>query len=188
LRQLVSSNIQTGALLPYEADISFTGIAFFFTVMTVAEGGGRRAVSHKLQDMYVPTLKANYMVWPAVQLINFRLMPIQFQLVSRTLLTYLQDITLNDPNSHLSQLSELLGLLISPLQTLPKMQTKHDRCQRHQIFDYNETYLHCRLALLNFYTWGQGLGRRLLTRRSGNTQSTMFAGRVWRYKNSSRHK
>lgn len=58
------------------------GVACFFTVMTVAEGGGRRAVAHKLRDMYVPTLKANYAVWPAVQVINFRLMPVQFQLVS----------------------------------------------------------------------------------------------------------
>lgn len=58
------------------------GIACFFTAMTVAEGGGRRAVAHKMRDMYVPTLKANFMVWPAVQIINFRLMPVQFQLVS----------------------------------------------------------------------------------------------------------
>jgi protein Mpv17 len=58
------------------------GIATFFTIMTIAEGGGRRAVSHKLRDMYLPTLKANFMVWPLVQIINFRIMPIQFQLVS----------------------------------------------------------------------------------------------------------
>jgi protein Mpv17 len=57
------------------------GIATFFTVMTVAEGGGKRAVYQKLKDMYVPTLKANFLVWPAVQVINFRLMPVQFQLV-----------------------------------------------------------------------------------------------------------
>jgi len=56
------------------------GIGCFFTVMTIAEGGGRRAVSHKLRDMYLPTLKANFMVWPLVQIINFRIMPIQFQL------------------------------------------------------------------------------------------------------------
>ncbi|KAI1367911.1 hypothetical protein F5Y08DRAFT_297293 [Xylaria arbuscula] len=56
------------------------GVALFFSVMTVAEGGGRRAVALKLKDMYIPTLKANYMVWPAVQIINFRLMPVQFQL------------------------------------------------------------------------------------------------------------
>lgn len=56
------------------------GIACFFSVMTIAEGGGRRAVAHKLRDMYLPTLKANFMIWPAVQVINFRLMPVQFQL------------------------------------------------------------------------------------------------------------
>lgn len=58
------------------------GIFCFFTAMTVAEGGGRRAVYNKLRDMYVPTLKANYIVWPAVQIVNFRLMPVQYQLVS----------------------------------------------------------------------------------------------------------
>jgi len=50
--------------------------------MTVCEGGGRRAITRKFQDVYVPALKANFIVWPAVQLINFRVMPIQFQIVS----------------------------------------------------------------------------------------------------------
>lgn len=58
------------------------GLVCFYTAMTLAEGGGRRAVYNKFRDMYVPTLKANYAVWPAVQIINFRLMPVQFQLVS----------------------------------------------------------------------------------------------------------
>lgn len=48
--------------------------------MTIAEGGGRRALARKFQDVYVPTLKANYILWPAVQMINFRLMPLQFQI------------------------------------------------------------------------------------------------------------
>lgn len=56
------------------------GVAAFFTAMTLAEGGGKRGVSQKLRDMYVPTLKANYLLWPAVQVVNFRLMPVQFQL------------------------------------------------------------------------------------------------------------
>jgi len=64
------------------SDLMGLGIACFFTAMTLAEGGGKRAVYQKLRDMYVPTLKANFMVWPAVQVINFRLMPVQFQLVS----------------------------------------------------------------------------------------------------------
>ena len=58
------------------------GLGCFFTFMTVCEGGGRRAITRKFQDVYVPALKANFIVWPAVQLINFRVMPIQFQIVS----------------------------------------------------------------------------------------------------------
>jgi protein Mpv17 len=83
---------KTSAALPALKRVAFDqfifapfGIACFFTAMTVAEGGGKRAVYNKMRDMYVPTLKANYMVWPAVQVINFRLMPVQFQLVSTLL-------------------------------------------------------------------------------------------------------
>ncbi|KAG9529568.1 hypothetical protein E4T50_06665 [Aureobasidium sp. EXF-12298] len=56
------------------------GLGAFFTFMTVAEGGGRKEIQKKFQDIYIPSLKANYLVWPAVQLINFRLMPRQFQI------------------------------------------------------------------------------------------------------------
>ncbi len=59
--------------------------------MTIAEGGTRKNVYQKLRDMYVPTLKANFMVWPAVQVINFRLMPVQFQLLSQSLPNTLGD-------------------------------------------------------------------------------------------------
>ncbi|GAT29326.1 integral membrane protein, Mpv17/PMP22 family [Aspergillus luchuensis] len=48
--------------------------------MTVAEGGGRRALTRKFQDVYLPTLKANFVLWPAVQILNFRVVPIQFQI------------------------------------------------------------------------------------------------------------
>ena len=55
-------------------------LSVFFTFMTIAEGGGKSAVLKKFQDVYVPTLRANYMLWPTVQIINFRLMPIQLQI------------------------------------------------------------------------------------------------------------
>jgi len=56
------------------------GLACFFTFMTVAEGGGRKQLGKKFADVYVPALKANYVVWPAVQMLNFRVMPLQFQI------------------------------------------------------------------------------------------------------------
>ncbi|MCJ1481056.1 hypothetical protein MMC06_001212 [Schaereria dolodes] len=56
------------------------GLACFFTFMTVAEGGGRKAVARKFQDVYLPALKANFIIWPAVQILNFRVIPLQFQI------------------------------------------------------------------------------------------------------------
>ena len=50
--------------------------------MTIAEGGGKRALAQKFRDVYLPTLKANFVLWPAVQILNFRVIPIQFQIVS----------------------------------------------------------------------------------------------------------
>lgn len=92
---------KTSAFLPAMKRVAFDqlifapfGVAAFFTVMTVAEGGGKREVLHKMRDMYVPTLKANYVLWPAVQVINFRLMPVQFQLVS----TIMESICLTTPS------------------------------------------------------------------------------------------
>jgi hypothetical protein len=56
------------------------GLGCFFTFMTVTEGGGKKEVVKKFQDIYLPTLRANYILWPAVQIVNFRLMPLQFQI------------------------------------------------------------------------------------------------------------
>lgn len=39
-------------------------------------------MTHKFRDVYLPTLKANFVLWPAVQILNFRVIPIQFQIVS----------------------------------------------------------------------------------------------------------
>lgn len=58
-----------------------TGLACFFVFMTVTEGGGRRAVARKFQDVYFPALKANFMLWPLVQFLNFRVVPLQYQIV-----------------------------------------------------------------------------------------------------------
>lgn len=78
---------KTAAIVPALKRVAFdqflfapAGLACFFTFMTVAEGGGKRAITRKFQDVYVPALKANYLVWPLVQVINFRIMPIQLQI------------------------------------------------------------------------------------------------------------
>ncbi|KAK3059884.1 hypothetical protein LTS18_009847 [Coniosporium uncinatum] len=93
----------TGGTVPALKRVAFdqlifapVGLSCFFTFMTVAEGGGKRAVARKFQDVYIPALKANYLVWPAVQILNFRIIPIQFQIVRTVLrhgMTIADDIT-----------------------------------------------------------------------------------------------
>ena len=84
------------------------GLGCFFTFMTITEGGGRRAVAKKLQDVYVPTLKANFMLWPTVQILNFRVIPIQFQLVSSCI-----DIRILEYRAYTGVSSRLFQLLVS---------------------------------------------------------------------------
>jgi hypothetical protein len=79
LRLQVFANFKLGAVLTWWYRI---GLACFFTYMTIAEGGGKRALTQKFRDVYLPTLKANFVLWPAVQILNFRVIPIQFQIVS----------------------------------------------------------------------------------------------------------
>jgi hypothetical protein len=80
---LTKKNPTTPALKRVAADqLLFApfGLVCFFSFMTITEGGGRRALARKFQDVYIPTLKANFLIWPAVQVLNFRVVPIQFQI------------------------------------------------------------------------------------------------------------
>lgn len=85
LTSLCSRLSVRGGLVNLEVytDMMGIGLACFFTYMTIAEGGGKRALTAKFRDVYLPTLKANFVLWPAVQILNFRVIPIQFQIVSR---------------------------------------------------------------------------------------------------------
>lgn len=74
--------LSIGRPLNFELTLLLVGLACFFTFMTIAEGGGKRALTQKFRDVYLPTLKANFVLWPAVQILNFRVIPIQFQIVS----------------------------------------------------------------------------------------------------------
>eukprot|EP00877_Chromochloris_zofingiensis_P014721 jgi/Chrzof1/9502/Cz04g05160.t1 len=55
-----------------------TGV--YFTVMRVAEGHPESVMS-TLHDKFLPTLAANYMVWPLAHVINFRFVPSEFRIL-----------------------------------------------------------------------------------------------------------
>ncbi|CAI4211938.1 unnamed protein product [Parascedosporium putredinis] len=80
---IIKGNMWGPAMLRVLCDqflFSPLSVLTFFVAMTIAEGGGKRAVSAKLRDMYFRTLMTSYLVWPAVQIVNFRFMPLQLQL------------------------------------------------------------------------------------------------------------
>ncbi|KAG0310163.1 hypothetical protein BGZ97_012746 [Linnemannia gamsii] len=56
------------------------GLAMLFTGLTVLEGGSFQQIKDKLNKTFIPTLQANYLVWPMVQLVNFSVMPLQLRL------------------------------------------------------------------------------------------------------------
>ncbi|GEQ66622.1 hypothetical protein JCM33374_g285 [Metschnikowia sp. JCM 33374] len=62
----------------------FVGIPLYFSCMTAMEGPADvgEAISKKLHHAWWDTAKANWVVWPAVQLANFGLVPAQFRLLT----------------------------------------------------------------------------------------------------------
>ncbi|KAH1855977.1 hypothetical protein KXX54_004443 [Aspergillus fumigatus] len=56
-----------------------TMIGVFLSSMSVLEGG---SLSEKLERSYWPALKANWTVWPFLQLVNFALVPLQFRVLT----------------------------------------------------------------------------------------------------------
>eukprot|EP00118_Oscarella_pearsei_P008732 m.46517 g.46517 ORF g.46517 m.46517 type:complete len:234 (+) comp33701_c1_seq5:393-1094(+) len=48
--------------------------------IAVMEGGGVEGGVERVKDKIIPTMKANYMLWPAVQIVNFKLVPLAHQL------------------------------------------------------------------------------------------------------------
>lgn len=50
-----------------------TFISVFLSSMAIMEGGSPK---EKLEKNYVPALQANYMLWPFVQLVNFKFVPL----------------------------------------------------------------------------------------------------------------
>lgn len=56
-------------------------IAAFFTALTLSEGGNVEDVKAKLCADALPTLAAELMVWPVIQVFNFAKVPLQYQLL-----------------------------------------------------------------------------------------------------------
>jgi hypothetical protein len=100
--------------------------------MTVTEGGGRRAIIKKFEDVYLGALKANFMVWPAVQILNFRLIPRQFQIVSHVNKNDAVHITYENLYSLSSRQWESSGLRIFQCQIQQTNQSPALHCRHNR--------------------------------------------------------
>ncbi|ORY87816.1 hypothetical protein BCR37DRAFT_375716 [Protomyces lactucae-debilis] len=56
-------------------------LGYFFYAQGLLEGKEQRDISAKLAAAWLPTLIANWKLWPAVQLINFRFVPLEHRLL-----------------------------------------------------------------------------------------------------------
>ncbi|KAJ3310157.1 glucokinase [Boothiomyces sp. JEL0838] len=63
-----------------------TFIGVFFVYNGLMEGNSIEQVKQKLAIGYKPALLGNYTIWPAVQLINFKFVPLNYQTKSETFL------------------------------------------------------------------------------------------------------
>lgn len=58
-----------------------TNLALFLSSMTILEGKGIEGAKEKLRKSYLPALKVNWMVWPAVQAGNFAVVPLEHRVL-----------------------------------------------------------------------------------------------------------
>ncbi|KAK9477665.1 hypothetical protein V1514DRAFT_333102 [Lipomyces japonicus] len=75
-------NLQAfGRMVVDQAVWAPVGIASFYVSMGVLQGHSWQSIEQDLRDKWYPTMVGNYAVWPLVQVINFRFMPLQHRLL-----------------------------------------------------------------------------------------------------------
>jgi hypothetical protein len=74
------TNIQTTAarVMADQTIFASTNMFLFLSSMSIMEGSDPR---EKLKKSYVPGLKANWLVWPAVQSVNFTMVPLEHRVL-----------------------------------------------------------------------------------------------------------
>ena len=55
------------------------GLFVFITFFAICQGLEFEAYRERLKTLYVPLLLANYSVWPLIQTVNFRFLPLRYR-------------------------------------------------------------------------------------------------------------
>jgi protein Mpv17 len=56
-------------------------LAFFFSMQGLLAGESPGHIQHRLKEAYPSALKANYLIWPWVQLVNFYYVPLNHRVM-----------------------------------------------------------------------------------------------------------
>lgn len=77
------NNMRTGILKMSIDQLGFApiGIPLYYSIMSILENRTIEGIDQKLKDNWLPTLQANWMVWPVFQVFNLSLIPVQHQLL-----------------------------------------------------------------------------------------------------------
>ncbi|CDS04063.1 hypothetical protein LRAMOSA07018 [Lichtheimia ramosa] len=83
-------------------------IGIFFSAQGLLEGKSVNEIKEKLQQGYTTAVLANYKLWPAVQLVNFYVVPLYYRLAVTNLVSigwnaYLSNVNQRSSSSSISQ-------------------------------------------------------------------------------------
>lgn len=79
------------------------GIPLYYFVMSLLERRPLAETKRKLEENWWPTLRANWMVWPAFQVVNLGFVPVQHQLLSVNVLSIAWNTYLSLRNNQKSE-------------------------------------------------------------------------------------
>lgn len=86
-------------------------ISTFLVYMTISMGGSLTDAKNKLSNDFLPILALETMYWPAVQAVNFRLIPLHHQLLFVNMVSLVDSTFFCWMKSHDDWLSLLLGII-----------------------------------------------------------------------------
>ncbi|CEP61700.1 ethanol metabolism protein LALA0_S03e08878g [Lachancea lanzarotensis] len=90
-------------------------IPFYFGVLTLMEGQSLKDADEKIRAVWWDILKTNWTVWPAFQLINFSLVPVQHRLLAVNVLAIFWNTFLSYRNSEASNKNHQLPVEYPPV-------------------------------------------------------------------------
>jgi Mpv17 / PMP22 family len=62
-------------------------VSGYFSVRSILEGSGVDGIQHKLTTRFVPTVVGAWKFWPAANVVNFGMVPVQFRVLYSNVLS-----------------------------------------------------------------------------------------------------